>query len=319
MIIEKTAKKISNYRRTCACFESARKGFSFLLAKYAQNDSVVLLPSYIGVSPNEGSGIFDPVKANCIPFRFYGMNKRLHIDVESYRNTLKFASEHYSKILVLIVHYFGYVDPQYDLVCQMAREVNAVIIEDEAHALYTDYIDNACGHHGDYSLFSLHKMLPFSNGGMVRDNVGSGLLEDVAEIRPEERESINPFQFDLYGISQRRKENTSILYKRLFGVQGISFLHDKNETQTPQTVPIVISPSIRNDFYFTLNNAGYGVVSLYHTLIDNIAETEFSQSVALSRAITNLPVHQDILPDAIESMCDYIIGYMARKAKEGLF
>lgn len=318
MMIEKTAKLLLNYRRSCAYFDSAREGFSYLLAKYARQGCAVLLPSYIGVSANEGSGIFDPVKKNRVPFMFYNMDKKLNIDIDSYRRELSYASEHYALVVVLIVHYFGFVDPQYALVCQIARDAEAIIVEDEAHALFTDYVDDTSGRWGDYSIFSLHKMLPLSKGGMVRDNKNSGALGEIFNRKTKESELIEILQYDFKAISRRRKANANILYERLSDVQGISFLRDNGETVTPQTVPITISQNIRNDFYFTLNSAGYGVVSLYHTLIDDISEMDFSSSVALSRVITNLPVHQDIAPDAIESMCDYIIDYMARKSKEGL-
>ena len=318
MIIEKTPKSVTNYRRECAYFDSARDGLSYLLARYAKQKCVVLLPSFIGVSVHEGSGIFDPVKNNNVPYLFYGMDGRLNIDIKSYERVLSFASGHYTLVIVLIVHYFGFVDPRYNYVCQTAKSANAIIIEDEAHALFTDYVDNSCGRQGDYSIFSLHKMLPMHKGGMVRDNINSSLLDEISNRKNGESELIKSFQYDFKAISQSRKRNASILYHRLEYVQGLSFLHENDVMITPQTIPIVISSSIRNGFYSTLNKAGYGVVSLYHTLIGDIGELEFGASIALSHTITNLPVHQDINLGSIESMCQFIKDYMGKRYEEGL-
>lgn len=51
-----------------------------------------------------------------------------------------------------------------------------------------------------------------------------------------------------------------------------------------------------------MNRAGFGVVSLYHTLIEPISESVYPESHRLSRKILNLPVHQDILPEDLDAL-----------------
>ena len=43
------------------------------------------------------------------------------------------------------------------------------------------------------------------------------------------------------------------------------------------------------------------MVSLYHTLIEEVRDG-FPELVALSRAIINFPVHQDVDPEAIDAL-----------------
>ena len=51
---------------------------------------------------------------------------------------------------------------------KICKKNEAIIIEDAAHALYSDFVDHNCGHFGDYVLYSLHKMLPMRSGGMLK-------------------------------------------------------------------------------------------------------------------------------------------------------
>jgi dTDP-4-amino-4,6-dideoxygalactose transaminase len=53
-----------------------------------------------------------------------------------------------------------------------------------------------------------------------------------------------------------------------------------------------------------MNDAAFGVVSLYHTLIDSIDPEEFPESYALASRIMNLPVHQDAEPEQLTAMID---------------
>jgi len=58
------------------------------------------------------------------------------------------------------------------------------------------------------------------------------------------------------------------------------------------------SPIIRDNLYFELNNKGFGVVSLYHTLIKELPEYHHNE-IYLSNHILNLPLHQDTNEDEI--------------------
>lgn len=73
---------------------------------------------------------------------------------------------------------------------------------------------------------------------------------------------------------------------------------------TPQTFPIVIKKYDRDKLYFELNKAGFGAVSLYHTMIKPIQKEEYKDSVWLSKHIINMPVHQDVSENQIVEMAN---------------
>lgn len=61
-----------------------------------------------------------------------------------------------------------------------------------------------------------------------------------------------------------------------------------------------------------MNDAGFGAVSLYHTLIDQIRENEFPASHQISRRILNLPIHQDAQEEDLHEMVDCLTGLVDR-------
>lgn len=299
--IEKTAKDINNYKRKIIFYKSARQGFSeilkFLKNKY--NEYTLLLPAYIGYSPNEGSGIYDPIIENGISHYFYLIDENINIDVNDYKNKLLKVK---GQAVVLLVHYFGYVDPKIEEVVKIARDNNAIIIEDCAHALYTDYIDRSCGDYSDVSLYSLHKMLPYKDGGMVRIN-----NPEVIQLN-ETDNYYNILEYDLRKIAKKRKKNTILIEQELKDVQGIKILRKTTfyKNQTPQTYPILILNADKNEFYHKLNENGFGVVSLYHAMIKNLQKEEYNIANNLGSKILNLPVHQDCDEAALKEMCKEI-------------
>ena len=52
-----------------------------------------------------------------------------------------------------------------------------------------------------------------------------------------------------------------------------------------------------------MNELGYGVVSLYHTMIEPVRKN-FPQAIEIGNCMLNLPVHQDIGIDEIGKMCE---------------
>ena len=77
----------------------------------------------------------------------------------------------------------------------------------------------------------------------------------------------------------------------------------------PQTFPIRIIKGDRNKIYELMNQHGYGVVSLYHTLIEPLQRSEYQASIDLSRCIMNLPVHQDVDADKYAEMVELLIDF----------
>lgn len=269
----------------------------------------VLLPAYIGWSPKEGSGVFDPIVQRGIVPVFYRMDGRLQIDLDDLCRKLQ--SDARIKA-ILLIHYFGFVDSRLREAVAAARSRGILVIEDAAHALYTDYVHGSCGRQGDYTIYSLHKMLPLASGGMAafqtrapRSGLGS------------ERSAYgDPFSYDLAAIASKREENYRCLQKLLAPLAEsiVPLFETLQDGITPQTFPARVLKADRFQLYRRMNEAGYGVVSLYHTLIEplRLAQTEWQEELALAGQIINLPVHQDVDPGLYEGM----IRTLARLFKE---
>lgn len=301
MIIEKTAKDINSYRTPLYFFDCARAALKQILIQYKQKEEYTLfIPGYIGVSPNEGSGIFDPICEANVPYKFYPIDTKLQVDYIKFEKQLKGTQ---NKKIVLIVHYFGYPDSNYEKIIKICRDNSAIIIEDAAHALYSDFIDHVCGTCGDYVIYSLHKMLPFSKGGMLKvNNVNENLCFKTCSY-----DKYPVFNYDLKKIALRRKNNGRIWNGLLQNHESIEILKPFQENITPQTFPIVIKKYDRDKLYFELNKAGYGAVSLYHTMIEPIKTENLKDAIWLSEHIINMPVHQDIGDEEIKQMSEKLL------------
>ncbi len=137
MYIEKLAQQVRAFRRPYALFPNARTGFeAFLRVIMDQEKGTVLLPAYVGWSPREASGVFDPVEKLELSYDFYRMDHSLHIELDHLESLLKSKPVR----LLVLIHYFGFVDPAYEQAVSLARRHGAMILEDEAHAMLTDLV-----------------------------------------------------------------------------------------------------------------------------------------------------------------------------------
>ena len=266
------------------------------------SDDEVLLPAYVGWSPKEGSGVFDPIRQLSVRFRFYRMTRGLRIDLEHLRAQLATGRPR----LLFLIHYFGYPDPCLPEVVALAREQGILVFEDEAHAMLSDWIGGLCGRYGDAAIFSLHKMLPYESGGLLILNEPFDAAT-AARLRGSPlRQSLeqSPWDYDLWSIAEVRRQNTQRLLELLWPLGGRvePLFRQLPDGVVPHTLPVVIVNNPRDELYLQLNKSGYGVVSLYHTLIDPIQESEFPDSRWLSHRILNLPVHQDTSPEVLQAM-----------------
>ncbi|MDM1298600.1 DegT/DnrJ/EryC1/StrS aminotransferase family protein [Empedobacter falsenii] len=251
------------------------------------------MPSYIGWSPNEGSGIFDSVKNSSLEFDFYHLDRELQID----SSHLKQKVQEHTHTVVLLVHYFGFPDKKYQEIVQWLKENNIQFVEDCAHAFLSDVIGGTCGRNGRYSFYSLHKMLPVSVGGVMVCND----LKDQLQ-----KESIQPFvqlDYDLLGIYSKRRHNYNKLVEALIDTEGIEVIYPiLEEGICPQTLPVIVNNFDRNLLYSKMNEAGIGMVSLYHTMIDELKECDALAARFTSQHIINFPVHQDMNDSDIEQV-----------------
>ena len=287
------------YTRPSTPFGSAREAFrAFLRAAAVPDDERVLLPAFVGWSAREGSGVFDPVRELGLGHAFYPMTDTLRIDVDRLAEIL---AEGRVRVLV-VVHYFGYVDPSYEAVMTLARRHGVLVLEDEAHAMLTDLVGGASGRAGDACVFSLHKMLPLADGGtLVFNDPGHPLR---ARVRPGVAGSGQPWDYDLHRIAARRVANARVAAREVAALHGhvTPLWPDLPAGTVPQTFPVVVETVSRDDLYFGMNAAGYGVVSLYHTMVAELGADEFPAAHRLARRILNLPVHQDADEPQIRSM-----------------
>ncbi len=310
MIIEKTAIRQENGLRKIFYYDSARIALEKILSYYAElKDIHLLLPGYIGFSTNEGSGIYDPVINTGIKHSFYRLNRDLSIDRKDFASKLK----KYNLTIVLLVHYFGYPDINIKEILTLCKSANAIVIEDCAHALYTDFIDHSCGEFGDYAIYSIHKMLPYKKGGFLKVNKKNSEEKENYLKKDTDASYASIFNYDFNYIAQKRKRN-AILWEELLKEhqKQLDIMHRMqdyiNMDVTPQSFPIIIKKYNRTDLYYRLNNAGFGAISLYHTMIQPIQiESDLCDALWLSEHIINLPVHQDIEEKQIVKMCRVLL------------
>ena len=300
MIVTKGAADPANFRHPVRHYPSARLGLeAFLSANPAVAEAGILLPAYIGWSPREGSGVLDPIERLSVPYGFYDLNYDLSINLESLQSQLQGTSFN----VVLVIHYFGRTEPKIALVDEMVRQKGAILIEDLAHSLFSYALGTSAGRFGDLSLFSIHKMLPTKDGGMVLYR-NEGLAERVPHSRHDVADGL--WDYDLPAIAQKRRKLFRLLVDRLSASRPLRahidlFWRDLL-SDAPQTLPVFLLRANRDQVYLEMNSKGFGVVSLYHTLVSALHGTP--QAAWAAKRIINLPVHQDMTADSALEMVD---------------
>jgi dTDP-4-amino-4,6-dideoxygalactose transaminase len=316
MMIEKKPVFDRCHPRKFVHFPRARDAFSWFLRKLeARRGEMILLPAYIGWSPREGSGVFDPIREIGLSPVFYHMREDLNIDKVDFIRKLA----DYPVRFALLIHYFGFVDDHYPELVACLRDKGVVSIEDSAHALLTDLVGLGCGRLGDASIFSLHKILPVETGGLLAIQCNSPVNMVSLDHGVDERTRVNPWEYDLIEISQRRKWNYQYLMDKLEDLEKwIKPLHPILKiSEVPQTLPVQIKLGSRDILYHKMNSLGFGVVSLYHSLIEEIDRSVYEQEAALSHSILNLPIHQDVDKNSIDAMVEALCACMKQGMKNG--
>jgi dTDP-4-amino-4,6-dideoxygalactose transaminase len=301
-MITKKPENITNLCRNIFYFKNARSALKKVMMFYINRNpkSVILLPSFIGLSPKEGSGILDPVLDVNIQYEFYSMTDEIFVDIEKIEYMLQ---AHKKNGILLLVHYWGYVDPNFDKVVELCKKYEIKIVEDAAHALYTDVMNANDKSDIDFTIYSLHKMFPVDDGGVIVSYVKDFETND-------EHDKFDILKYDVAGIAAKRMQHAKFWERELEGVKKVKFIR-KSEcfpTCVPQTVPILLDGSLnRYEIYLALNDKGFGAISLYHTLVSQIDKEKFTPSYNVSKSILNLPVHQDVEMDELVKMKDYFI------------
>jgi len=311
MIINKTASDKKNYRLCDYYYDSAREGMYDLFLNMSNDGLIktIFVPGYVGWSPKEGSGILDPInKIDKVSVVYYRMDNDLNIDQNSlYAEIDNLDSD---KFAVLIVNYFGFVDPNIEEINLRIKEKNGWIIEDNAHGFFTSLYSKHSS--ADATFFSLHKMFPFSKGGSIK--VFNDCLKEYSfEGKNVNQIDDNPWLYDISKIAFIRKSNYEKIDKLVRLQKYVSFfepLKDKlDDGIIPQTYPIKIQVGNRDKIFELMNQSGYGVVSLYHTLIEPLRNSEHSDALNLSKQILNLPIHQDVNSNEYENMVELLAKF----------
>ena len=285
-MIDKKQTNTDNFKITFLYYGRARDAMEDIVQCYFEKGyKNIFLPGYIGWSPKEGSGIFDPLNnISGLNRHYYRMTKKLQVDVETLERML------IPRSIVLLVNYFGFRDVHINGIIEMAHSRDCVIFEDNAHGFFTYFCRGKTK--ADATFFSLHKMFPFETGGGLI--VGDYSISDLSgDIEPK---GDNPFLYDINAIAKRRVDNYKILLQLMKGFEEYFVpLRDETELDTaiPQTLPILIRMGERNKIYEIMNEKGYGVVSLYHTMIEELRGDGHEDALWLSQRVMNLPVHQD--------------------------
>lgn len=311
MLIDKNPENRTIALSTVYYYDRARDAMHDIMAEMAKLGKLkhVLLPAYIGWSPKEGSGIYDPIvqlEKLGVGHSFYHIDSLLRVDTNDLYNRLK--QDCYSPRVLLLVNYFGFPDINAREIVQEAHQNGVLVIEDNAHGMYTYLRRGGIG--ADASFFSIHKMLPYDKGGSIIIKNEELKKLPLCGISPEAT-PYKPWLYDLGEISKVRRDNFNTLldvirnkdYASLFTI-----LYDSlPEDTVPQTLPIILHKGDRFAVYEKMNAAGYGIVSLYHTMIKPINNHEYSKSLELSSRILNLPVHQDVDPSRFPEMVDLLL------------
>lgn len=299
-LIGKAQQNRDHFRINFLFYNRARDAmFHVVNDLYKKNYKDIYIPGYIGWSPKEGSGIFDPLNViQGLKRHYYRMTRELSVDTDSLYQKIRDHS------ILLVVSYFGFRDQKLKEIIEYAHSRDCIVLEDNAHGFYTYFCKGSAG--ADAAFFSLHKMFPFVQGGGLV--IEKGEYDGLNSLRgPVE---FDPFHYNYHAISERRIGNYLYLQPFIDSHEDY-FVPLKDaadiDNNIPQTFPIVIKRGDRNKIYEIMNDAGYGVVSLYHTMIEELRRDEHRDALWLSKRILNLPIHQDVDRSMYKGMMDRLI------------
>jgi dTDP-4-amino-4,6-dideoxygalactose transaminase len=308
-MISKSPENRDSFKRQIYFTNSAREGWSVILNSLEQS-SKILLPSYIGITDREGSGIFDPIQNLNMEHSFYLLNDDLSISVIEIEKCLRESD--YS--LILLVHYFGFKIHNIEEIVKVCKKYNVTVVEDCAHLYnYNLFEYSDAGTFGDFTFYSLHKNFPLKNGGMVVQNNTDILQPNFSIIQLLNNCSKKLFSYDAKAIADKRRENFRILDKLVQNIKGIQPLKNLEEGDIPHSYPILVDNGLRERLYFWLIDKNITLIALYYRLIPALQIEKYANMQKLSNSILNLPIHQDIDEEELRKIVNKIIEFNGRK------
>lgn len=289
-MINKKAVEESNFKRDIFFTKSAREGWLAILNSLSK-DATILLPSYIGITDREGSGIYDPVIKTGLNHEFYNLNSDLSISIYEIKKIL--LQKKYN--LILLVHYFGFKIANLSEIVLLCKKYNLIVVEDCAHLYNYNNSDSfSAGRLGDFTFYSLHKNFPVNEGGLLVKNNNTAPMPLVDENDRKNQLALKLLQYDVNAIAKKRIENFKLYDNLIDDIPLIRPLKKITVNDIPHNYPIIVENSLREKLYFWLINKDITLIALYYRLIDPINKEKYPEMHHLANSILNLPVHQDI-------------------------
>lgn len=297
------------FRNNVFYTNSAREAFSLIIENILVNSGQkILMPSYIGETETEGSGVFDPVRQNKVGFDFYNFKRHLEPDLENIEEML--ISGTFKALLV--IHYFGIIHTSMKSLVSLCKKYNVLLIEDCAHGAHSVQNKTNMGDFGDFSFFSIHKLTSSEDGGLLKINNNKFLLKRKRPINSwstfedfifTEFEKVNKIKinnFEYYLKKWPKNEFVTPMYKTI------------NKGIVPLNFPVIIKNNRREKVYFKLIEKGVVTCALYYRMIKEINQEKFQNSFNISNSILNFPVHQGTETKDI----DFILSKLLLTLKE---
>ncbi|PLX63034.1 aminotransferase class I/II-fold pyridoxal phosphate-dependent enzyme [Sedimenticola selenatireducens] len=135
---------------------------ALMLNRICEGDEV-LVPAY------HCSSMIAPVKHSGAKSVFYRILPDMIIDLEDIEQKLNDKTR-----LLLVAHYFGFPQP-INALQKLCTDKGIVLLEDCAHALFSNYQGKPLGSFGDYAAGSLMKFFPVNDGGVLTANTAHNL------------------------------------------------------------------------------------------------------------------------------------------------
>lgn len=131
--------------------------------------------------------------------QFYNVKPDLNIDLEHLSSSVRRDPGP-----VLVVHYFGFPQPQIRQLVACCERLGVPVIEDCAHSLFSRYADRPLGEFAPFAVFSLRKTLPLLEGGACQGNVQPFSLPRPRSVHAcGGRHSLTPYKIYLKATMRR--------------------------------------------------------------------------------------------------------------------
>lgn len=313
-MISKSATDKKNCTINAFFTKSARSAWGHIIRSLSiKKKQRILLPSYIGQTESEGFGVFDPVAKYSAEYYFYKIHNNLSVDIADFKSQLSKGVD-----IALIIHYFGFCRSDMEEIVRLCRESNVILVEDCAHAFYLESPQCQVGRYGDFSFFSLHKYIATESGGILKINNDRLRILEIPKSEFSSYDVIKQYALtDFNAIKDIRRRNYALYANLLKPLHQIEIIYELLDSDIPQTFPIKVKNSQRENLYFYLMDKKIPTTALYYKMIEEINPENYLLSYEISREILNLPVHQDTTIEDIRLICTEISNFFNASCAQG--